>query len=174
MDFPDSHRFVTPYEKAAATVEVREAYANGLIGDAEFERRMREIERSEDAAQLQSATSSTGVSARASAPAVRRRTLAVPHLLGAISLWVGPLLLWIFARDRDLKHEAAKALNFQLVGTVLLIVLSILKLDAAQGVVQAIFVIVGLIATVVVARGRTWSYPTSRLGMKGLFTEGKE
>jgi uncharacterized Tic20 family protein len=139
---------------------------------------MREIEKSEDTAQLQSAALAPAAPsrepARTPAAGVSRRTLAVPHLLGAISLWVGPLLMWIFARDRELKHEAAKALNFQLVGTVLLIALSIMKLDDAHGVVQAVFVIVGLIAMVAVARGRTWTYPTSRLGVKGLFNEGKE
>ncbi|WP_051208637.1 DUF4870 domain-containing protein [Propionicicella superfundia] len=168
MDFTAQNRFVTRDEKAAAAAEVRQAYANGLIGDAEFERRMREVERSEDVAQL---TAATGLPAVRPTGEPSRLTLAMPHALGAFTSWIGPLLVWLFAHDRPLKREAAKALNFQLLGMVLLIIFGIMDFDWMTGVVRAVFMVLGLVAAVVVAKGRGWTYPQRRMGVRGILKE---
>lgn len=163
MNTMSETRFVTRAEKATAEQELRQAHADGLISADDLARRVQAVERAEDLNQL---TAAAGGMVGHRLPAVERPstlTLALPHLLGAFTAWLGPLIVWLFSSDKVLKRESAKALTFQVIGSIVVMVLGIVDADAFRVVANMTFTVLGLVAAVYVGRGHEWHYLPARL-----------
>lgn len=156
MNQPVTHRFVTSQDKAQAATDLRRVRDQGFIDDQDLARRLHAVERSEDEGQLVAATGGAGNRPVVEGPSTLM--LALPHILGVFTAWVGPLAVWLFGSDVRTKREASKALNFQLIGVVLGFLLGALGLEPLALVVNIGFAFIGGVASIVVAQGGQWSY----------------
>lgn len=98
------------------------------------------------------------------------RTLAlVAHLLGIISWFVGPLIIWLISKDNPAKSfvtdQSKEALNFQITITIAFVVAFILAavtlgllffLPALVGIANLVFCIIGGIKA---NNGEAYRYP---------------
>ena len=164
MDVMSGTRFVTPAEKAEAARQLREAYRAGLIGADDLSRRLFDVERSEDLAQL---TAARGERMALVAQGAQSETAderpsplleALPHVLGALTTWVGPGLMWAFVSNKAIKRQAKQAFFFQLIGVALVVVLRVVIGDWISGLAELAVAAIGVIAAVRVATGNAWSY----------------
>lgn len=88
------------------------------------------------------------------------------HILGIITSFVGPLVLYLTVKDKPYVVEQTKeALNFQImiaigyvVGSILLIIFIGGLIYAAAGIMSLVF---GIIAAMAASKGEHYRYPIS-------------
>lgn len=156
---------VSHAEREPVIEDLKQAYAEGRIDHSEFDLRvhlaMTAKTRSELAVVVRDLTAPP-VAARPDARAdvestgTDRILAALAHFAGAVSTFVGPLVLMLLFRKRSefARRHAAEALNFQL--TVLLVVMVTFGLG---GILYAVTWIVAGVAAVVALTGERFRYP---------------
>lgn len=89
------------------------------------------------------------------------------HLLGLLTGFVGPLVLYLVNGEKDpfVRHHAAESLNFQITLTIAAVV-SILAIFVLVGIVLLPIVIIGgfvlqIIGAVKANAGEWWRYPVN-------------
>ena len=86
------------------------------------------------------------------------------HILGIITCFVGPLVLYLTVKDKSFVVEQSKeALNFQITIAILYVVGAILTIifiggliSAAAGILSLIF---GIVAAMAASKGEHYKYP---------------
>jgi uncharacterized Tic20 family protein len=171
-DLPPDLR-VSDAEREPVIEQLRQAFAEGRLRPKEFEQRLTQALTAPTHADLAPVLVGLPVprparavpsapSAAAPVPAVvpppEERTAAVAaHLLGAVTSFVGPLIMVVAARNSPTgfaREQAIEALNFQL--SLLLITLVTLGIG---GVVYAVAWIFSIVAAVSAGSGQRYRYP---------------
>jgi uncharacterized Tic20 family protein len=157
---------VSHAEREPVIERLKEAYAEGRIDHSEFDLRvhlaMTAKTRSElavvvnDLAPLPVARRSPAVRVGAEPTGADRLLAAVAHASAAVTVFVGPLLVWLLCgrRSEFVRRHAAEALNFQL--TVLLVVIVTFGLG---GFLYAVTWIIAAVAAVIALTGQDFRYP---------------
>ncbi len=85
------------------------------------------------------------------------------HVLGIFTGFIGPLVIYLVAKDDFTKNQAKDALNWQfsliiysIISIILIIILVGILLLIALGIMNTIFCI---IAAVKASNGESWKYP---------------
>lgn len=166
-------RFVTREEKVAAANHLRSAHAAGRVSDPDFASGMKAIERAEDEQQLAAVVNPGSTTLTVNEPATSNTgRLALPHVLGIFTVFLGPLVLWLVSKPGAAKFEAAKALNFQLFLLVLMVVANVVDFSGrADNFVWMIGAVISAVAAVRVSKGKAWVYPHRRFGIPGIVEE---
>ena len=89
------------------------------------------------------------------------------HLLGLLTSFVGPLILWIIKKDEDsfIEHHGREALNFQITVLIGYIVGGILTMICIGFfvvlAVWAVDIIFSIIACIAASKGEMYRYPVT-------------
>jgi len=87
------------------------------------------------------------------------------HILGWLTSFVGPLIILLTARDKDLKKHAKRALNWQFSLIIYMIISVILMLVLIGFVLIVILAILNIVFSIMAAvkagHGEHWRYPMS-------------
>ncbi len=89
------------------------------------------------------------------------------HLLGLLTSFIGPLILWLIKKDEDpfIEHHGREALNFQITTLIASIVGSILTVICVGFImliaVWAADIIFSIIACVAASKGQMYKYPVT-------------
>jgi uncharacterized Tic20 family protein len=85
------------------------------------------------------------------------------HILGYLTTWLGPLIILLITKEKDVKEHAKKALNWQIsltiyaiISGILMIVLIGFLLLIVIGILDLIFCI---IAAIKASNNELWDYP---------------
>jgi len=96
------------------------------------------------------------------------KTMAIlAHVLGIVSMFVGPLIIWLIKKDESkfVDHHGKEALNFQILITGLYIlgtILTTIIIGVCIYPIAAIAAIVfGIMAAVAANKGEWYKYPVS-------------
>lgn len=168
---------VTVPDRDRAEDALKEAYADGRIGEAELDRRLGQVMTAASRRDLNAAFYGIVPSrpfGTALPAAVRPRGTGMAALahFSVFFTWIfGPLLCWAVASPGSFaRREAAKAFNFQVIATVLLVLTGIvggIVLPAVIDTVMGLGFVAWLVLTVVggarAASGVNWTNPVSRV-----------
>jgi uncharacterized Tic20 family protein len=89
------------------------------------------------------------------------------HLLGLLTSFIGPLILWLVKKDEDpfIEHHGREALNFQITLLIASIVGGILTMICIGFIllfaVWAVDIIFSIIACVAASKGQMYKYPVT-------------
>lgn len=91
-------------------------------------------------------------------------TMAVlVHILGLMSSFIGPLVIYLISNDEFTKQNAAKALNWQIMFIIFMIISFILSFVFIGFIGLILFPLVDMIVCVIAAvranEGEVWDYP---------------
>ena len=103
-----------------------------------------------------------------SAPSQESKNMALLcHLLGLLTSFLGPLILWLIKKEEDsfIEHHGKEALNFQImliianfVGGILTVICVGFFILAAAGILDIVF---SIMACVAASKGEMYRYPVS-------------
>jgi uncharacterized Tic20 family protein len=151
---------VSHAEREPVVERLQQAYAEGRIDEPELDLRLHLAMTARTRADLDAVLSD--LSPRSTAPpmpdptAEQRVLAALPHVLGIVTLFVGPLVMMCTRARRSpyVRRHIASALNFQL--TLLLVTVVTLGIGA---VAYAVAWAVALLAALLALAGRPFRYP---------------
>lgn len=91
-------------------------------------------------------------------------TMAVlVHILGLMTSFIGPLVIYVSSTDEFTKQNAAKALNWQIMFIIYMIISFILSFVVIGFIGLILFPLIDTIACVIAAvranEGEVWDYP---------------
>ncbi|WP_347349718.1 DUF1707 and DUF4870 domain-containing protein [Nigerium sp.] len=165
---------ITPADRERAEGYLKDAYADGLLGEAEFDTRMGQVMAAGSRSEL-TASCAGIVGVRPSVPRPRiaggTGLATAAHFSGIASSFIGPWLAYQVATPRSFaRREAAKAFNFQVVSIVALVttfVLTAVFFDRALGTVLPLgwlaWFLLSVTGGVQAAKGRSWRNPVTRV-----------
>lgn len=126
---------VTDNQRARAQAWLQAAYADGKLSASEYDARVGRVWLAQDRAQLNSVfegliaqpAAHQSVAVRPTVSTGSPLAAALPYLLWIPTGFVGSLIIWaLSARGSTVRREAARAFNFQLVGSVLMVIANVL------------------------------------------------
>ncbi len=168
----------SPVERGRVEDLLKEAYVDGRIDRVEFESRMGAALAAHTRSELTACCA--GLAPRATAPRTALVASAAPdgtglgvlaHLLPFVSWIFGPLLLWALAAPGTFaRKQAARAFNWQLTSSVVLLVLGIVSgvtdlrlLDQFTGLWWVAWLVLTIVGAVRAGQGRLWTNPVMRV-----------
>lgn len=173
---------VTEAERDRAEHLLKEAYVDGRLDMAELDRRVGQVMVAATRRDLNACVAGLPPAPRPapapfSAPLPAKAgpagtgAAAAAHFLPFVSWIFGPLAIWALSAPRSYaRREAAKAFNFQLTSTVLLITLSIVGgildiglLDTLVGLAWVGWVVLTIVGGAKAAQGANWINPVNRV-----------
>ncbi len=96
------------------------------------------------------------------------RTMALLcHLLGLLTSFLGPLILWLVKKDEDpfIDHQGKEALNFQITVAIALIVSGLLTFVCIGALLLPAVLVVDLVFSIIACvkanKGEAYRYPVS-------------
>lgn len=100
-------------------------------------------------------------------PSEQRTMAMAAHLLGIITLFIGPLIIWLMNKDNPEKafvtEQAKEALNFQITLTIVYIIGAILTLIVIGALLNMAAGLAGLVLAIIAAikanEGIAYRYP---------------
>ena len=164
---------ITPADRERAEGYLKDAYADGLLGEAEFDTRMGQVMAAGSRSEL-TASCAGIVGVRPSVPRPRiaggTGLATAAHFSGIASSFIGPWLAYQVATPRSFaRREAAKAFNWQLIAFVIGIVVAALGWiipgdgNPIAGIWTAIWVVLTVIGAVMAGKGAEWTNPIRRV-----------
>ncbi|WP_026313994.1 DUF1707 and DUF4870 domain-containing protein [Actinomadura flavalba] len=159
---------VSDAEREPVIARVQDAYADGRLDHDEFELRMQLAMTGKTRADLLAVThdllpapSGRAKDKKAKAPlgpvtGEDRMLASAAHLLGIVTLFVGPLVLMLTSGKRSeyVRRQAAEAVNFQLT----LLVVTLVTFGVG-GIVYAVAWIASAVAAIMALTGDDFRYP---------------
>lgn len=86
----------------------------------------------------------------------------LPHLLGLLAMFWGPLVWWLIKRDDAdpmVRAHAVEALNWQISAIIYMATIGVITCGVGAGVVGIMHLIVSIMAVVAANRGEFYQYP---------------
>lgn len=182
FEHPSLRLRVTEEQRDRALGYLQEAYADGRLDDAEFERRMAKALGAGTRKELNAAFTGLAhipISSGAVRPA-RQRTASTLQDVGAALVHWSPLVSWIVGpavvygtaeRGTRMRAEAARALNFQILMTLVIasgffFVNNLTWLAVVWWITSGLAWLIGtIVGGARVATGKPAGYPLGRLGI---------
>lgn len=187
MSFAEHHSLallVSDVERARAENWLKDAYADGRLGELELDRRLGQVMTARTRRDLNAAFLGVAPQARAPLPAVPANAGhtvgAVAHLSALFTWALGPFVVYCLAAPGSFaRREAAKAVNFQvltaLAGALVITLGVMFGIEGAYWLLLPLGWLGWLAGTLMgaaqAARGRDWRNPALRVAPVKLLPE---
>ncbi len=185
-EHPSLRTPVTSQQRDQAEQYLQTAYADGRLGEAEFDRRIGQVIQASSRKELNDAFYGlvdvpsgprTGGLANASRSHLAQQPNqgtaggAVAHVSGLVTSFVGPALGYAMSpQGSSARRESAKAFNFQLISISSLVIAEILRLGLPAGLMNFIigvmfigWVTLTIVGAVKAGRGDNWQNPVKKV-----------
>lgn len=176
---------ITPADRERAEGYLKDAYADGLLGEAEFDTRMGQVMAAGSRSEL-TASCAGIVGVRPSVPRPRiaggTGLATAAHFSGIASSFIGPWLAYQVATPRSFaRREAAKAFNFQVLTAVTLVVVIAVGIAFGMPDVMGSVFLLGWLGWVIscvlggvrAGQGNDWDNPVQRIVPLHVLPEGR-
>lgn len=172
---------VSDVERERAERVLQEAYVEGRVDMADFDHRMGLAMAAETRRDLNASLAGLPAPARSVAPfathlpatgaASGTGMAAAAHFLPFVTWIFGPLAIWVLSAPRSYaRKEAAKAFNWQLTASVVLMVLGVVAnllgfriLDQVLGLAWVGWLVLTIVGGAKAAQGAEWRNPLNRV-----------
>lgn len=185
IEHPSLRLLVGDAERERAENWLKDAYADGRLGESDLDVRLGMVMRSTNRRELNAAF--YGIAPASAAPLPRTSDLGSPlgalaHLSGLFTWIVGPLLAYALAAPGSkLRREAAKAFNFQVLTAVTLVVVIAVGIAFGMPDVMGSVFLLGWLGWVIscvlggvrAGQGNDWDNPVQRIVPLHVLPEGR-